>query len=111
MTSMGSKMMRVGLIALLLSAGCGVHLGDNYGRRTRAALDAQIGRNAGSPIDGEDAKGVLAAHRGVEGTPSLGAQTGTSYATGGTFVGGSSSQGAPVMRSNPDAPIRLDAVK
>jgi hypothetical protein len=89
---------RLGLVVFLSAAGCGLHLGDNYGRRTRAALDAQIGgRNQGAnPIDGEDAKQVMARHRGRGGPGTLGGQTGSTV-TGGTFVGGSSGQGAPIM--------------
>jgi hypothetical protein len=108
-------MRRLGLIALLLTGGCGLHLGENYGRRMRAAFDAQIAaRDPGTlAIEGEDAKGVLARHRGRGGPGTIGGQTGASV-TGGTFVGGSgsSSPSMPSMgRSSPDSPIRLDAVR
>jgi hypothetical protein len=96
------------------AAGCGVHLGDNYGRRTRAAFDAQAaGRGQGSmAIDGEDAKTVMTRHHIKPGTQQgAGGQQGLGMPMG-AFVGGSSSQGSPVTTTNTGkSPISLDAVR
>lgn len=78
-------MSRLGVIVLLLAAaGCGVHLGDGYGRRTRAALDAQFsGRNEGTnPIDGGDAKVVMTRHRGTGTATSAVSSSSGSYGIG-----------------------------
>ena len=106
--------------ALAELAGCAdTHLGDFYGRRTRAALDAQAqasgGASAGT-LDADDAKVTLARQRGrlPPGTgPSAAGITGSGNGYGGTgggaIVGGSTSGGVP--SSSPSGQLRLDAVR
>jgi len=93
----------------LVAACAGPHLGDNYGRRTRAALDAQRagGREGGMAIDGDDAVQVMQQHRAA---PSAGGsyQTGAAVTPASGIGGGMSSSGAT---TTPITPIRLDAVK
>jgi hypothetical protein len=107
-------MKRLGIIVLLLAGGCGVHLGDKYGRRMRAAFDAQIARSdGGNAISGEDAKSVMRTHMGRGNQGSLGSQTGTSTQAPGLYISSSQSNNSgPSMRTpTADSPIRLDAVR
>jgi hypothetical protein len=109
------------LWALAELAGCAdPHLGDFYGRRTRAALDAQAqaasGGDSPGTLDADDAKVTLARQRGraVPGTagaaqavPPLGAY-GFGGAGGAGMVGGST---GGVPSSSPSGQLRLDAVR
>ena len=100
----------VPLLASLLCAACaGPHLGDNYGRRTRAALDQQKSRGGegGIALDGDDAVQVMLQHRA---SPGAGGsyQTGAAVTPASSIGGGMSSSGAT---TTPITPIRLDAVK
>jgi hypothetical protein len=95
-----------------LAAGCGIHLGDDYGRRTRSALDAQVAQRGGSGaiVVGDDAKAILMRHRGL-------VQVNTQYSSSGLGGSGASSSGsgpgaasAPINMPSPmGSPGRLDA--
>jgi hypothetical protein len=105
-------MIRRVLVALLLSvttAACaGPHLGDGYGRRTRAALDQQRSRGEGGmALDGDDAVQVMQQHRAAPGAGGS-YQTGAPVTPASGIGGGMSSSGAT---ATPITPIRLDAVK
>lgn len=105
-------MKRLVMVALLLAGACGgAHMDDSYGRRTRAALDANIakGDSGGAIVVGDDAKTILMRHRGLE-------QTNTLYKSSGmSGSGSSSSSSGPGMSSTPSSssksPISLDAVR
>jgi hypothetical protein len=104
--------MRVALVCLLLCACADVHLGDEYGKRTKATFQAQADAAGGSDsmLDAEDVKMILSRHRNKEGraAPAGGAAllvgpTPTSYGSGG---GSMSSGGGSVV-----APIKLDSTR
>jgi hypothetical protein len=105
------KWMAIAVGLLLGAAACGgPHMGDDYGLRTRAALDAQIGKggSAGAVVVGDDAKVILMKHRGQ----SQQQQT-SSRGMGGA---GASSGISPAMPSISSSsinapPPRLDAMR
>jgi hypothetical protein len=97
------------LLSSLLFACAGPHLGDNYGRRVRAALDQQRSRGGEGAIalDGDDAVQVMLQHRAAPGAGGA-AQTGAPVTPASGIGGGMSSSGAA---TTPITPIRLDAVR
>jgi len=94
-------------IALVLVCGCAdLHLGDDYGRRTKATFQAQADAAGGtdSMLDAEDAKIILLRHRNkdpkasVSGGPAavLVAPPTTSSYGGGSMSPGGGSVVAPI---------------
>ena len=108
---MTTLLRRALLPALLALAACGgPHLGDGYGRRTRAALDAQKAqRGDGMGIDGDDARQVMFQHRAAPGAGGV-AQTGAAV-TPASGIGGGMSSSTTSTTATPITPIRLDAVR
>ena len=103
------------LASLLLVGACAdAHLGDVYGRRTRAALDAERdARTEGTTLDAQDAKLVSQRHHN---TPTQGAAPATSailVPTSGGYGGssGGSSMSGVAPAGPPAGGIRLDAVR
>jgi hypothetical protein len=94
--------------ALFLSACGGPHLGDNYGRRVRAGLDAQkANRGDGMGLDGDDARLVMEQHRAAPGAGGA-TRTGAAVTPASSIGGGMSASGTV---ATPITPIRLDAVR
>jgi hypothetical protein len=100
--------------ALAELAGCAdPHLGDFYGRRTRAAFDAQAqasGGGSAGTLDADDAKITLARQRGRAIPGTAGAAPMGAYGGGAGAVILSGSSGS-VPSSSPSGQIRLDAVR
>ncbi|HKA86203.1 MAG TPA: hypothetical protein VKE22_01010 [Haliangiales bacterium] len=99
------------LPVLVLGACADVHLGDDYGKKTRAVFQAQAeapGTGEGM-IDAEDARLILARHRNKVQQPGAAGYGGATFQTpvlvgtgGGTMGAG---QGSVV------APIKLESVR
>lgn len=104
----------LGLLAVLaafLASGCGIHLGDGFGRRTRATLDAQANsKSEGVPISGDDAKYVMSQHQGKAGNS--GSSSGAGFTSGSFGSSSSGSQSQPIILTpSASKPISLDAVR
>jgi hypothetical protein len=104
-------MMRRVLVCLALVGCADVHLGDDYGKRTRAVFQAQAdAAGAGdSMIDAEDAKLVLLRHRNKVQQPGA-SQSGQMIAAPlilGTAGGGTAAAGGGSVV----APMKLDSVR
>ena len=104
--------MRRVLVCLLLCACAEVHLGDDYGKRTKATFQAQADAAGAtdSMLDAEDARMILTRHRNKDqkaassgGPTLLVAPTPTGYGSGG---GSMSSGGGSVV-----APIKLESTR
>ncbi len=101
------------LVCLFLCACADVHLGDEYGKRTKATFQAQADATGSgdSMLDAEDARMILSRHRNKDqratvssgGTAVLVAPTPTAYGSGG---GSMTSGGGSVV-----APINLESTR
>jgi hypothetical protein len=100
------------MLACLILVGCAdVHLGDDYGKKTRAVFQAQADASGAgdSMIDAEDAKLILNRHRNKVQQPGAGGQAGAMMQTPviiGTGGGSSAQGGGSVI-----APMKLESVR
>ncbi len=100
------------LLACLILVGCAdVHLGDDYGKKTRAVFQAQADASgaADSMIDAEDAKIILTRHRNKVQQPGAGGQGGAIMQTPILLGTGGGSMGAG--QGSVVAPIKLESVR
>jgi hypothetical protein len=109
-------MKRTLLVSLLLVGACAdAHLGDVYGRRSRAAFDAQQGGKGEAVLfDGADGKLATLRHHNTPTQPGGqqgGATLSIPLSTSSSSSGSSSMTGGPSTGAPPGGGIRLDAVR
>jgi hypothetical protein len=105
-------MKRLGLILVLAAAACGGgHLGGNdYGKRNRAAFDAQANGKTEQlvRVDGDDGVRTMEVQQA---RPTEKAPAGGGGAVVIPTMGSSSAGSSSTIGGNPDAPIRLEGVR